>query len=95
MGNEKSYGLGYSPTIHHQIHQQLASKNPRLSVSNSQFDLPRSADDMAPRQLDSYLSGFYLIKTPYGFVLGRKSPSLSTTTFARRASKKRSPKGEF
>merc|ERR1711899_287450 len=40
---------------------------------------------MTSKQLAGFLSQFYLIRTPYGYILGRHNPALSTTSISRRS----------
>jgi len=40
---------------------------------------------MTSHQLQGFLSQFYLIRTPYGYILGRHNPALSTTSISRRS----------
>ena len=55
-------------------------------------------DEEEPEQLDNYLSSFYLIKTPYGYALGRRDPEGYMSYVRRRAIRgpgKRSYQGMF
>jgi hypothetical protein len=40
---------------------------------------------MTSKQLAGFLSQFYLIRTPYGYILGRHNPTSSTTSISRRS----------
>jgi len=40
---------------------------------------------MTSTQLKGFLSQFYLIRTPYGYILGRHNPAISTTSISRRS----------
>ena len=46
-------------------------------------------DEEEPEQLDNYLSSFYLIKTPYGYALGRRDPEGYLNYVRRRAIRSR------
>ena len=73
---------------------------PKPADSGIHRSFRRSPANMASGELDKYLSAFYLIKTPYGYVLGRQNPTMSATSIARRSvrasnSQKRSDGGKF
>ena len=55
---------------------------------------------MTSKQLAGFLSQFYLIRTPYGYILGRHNPTSSTTSISRRSMQPPKPRlkdhyGEF
>ena len=55
---------------------------------------------MTSHQLQGFLKQFYLIRTPYGYILGRHNPAISTTSITRRSMKPPKPQmkdhyGEF
>ena len=56
---------------------------------------------MTSTQLEGFLSQFYLIRTPYGYILGRHNPAMSTTSISRRSMQPPKPRmndnhyGEF
>ena len=77
----------------------VGSKPPRAPTRNSVSVTRRSLyDEEEPEQLDNYLSSFYLIKTPYGYALGRRDPEGYMSYVRRRAIRgpgKRSYQGMF
>ena len=61
-------------------------KPPRAPARNIVTVTRRSLyDEEEPEQLDNYLSSFYLIKTPYGYALGRRDPEGYMSYVRRRA----------
>ena len=76
------------------------AKYPKPSGNSVHRTFRRSPANMGSGELDKYLSTFYLIKTPYGYALGRQNPSMSATSIARRSVRsanflKSSEKGTF
>ena len=72
--------VGYRPSMRRRI-----SSYPKPSGSSIHRTFRRSPANMASGELDKYLSAFYLIKTPHGYVLGRQNPAMSGTSIARRS----------
>ena len=63
----------------------LANMYPNKSVGGVNRPFRRSPANMDSQELDKYLSAFVLIKTPYGYALGRKNSGMPETSIARRS----------
>merc|ERR1711963_396834 len=70
---------------------QLPTKSHAMSTpSLTRENIPPASGKLDPsvmttHQLQGFLSQFYLIRTPYGYILGRHNPALSTTSISRRS----------
>jgi hypothetical protein len=86
MTNEKDSEPSTHPELTRESVPQTSGKlNPSVMTSN---------------QLEGFLKQFYLIRTPYGYILGRHNPAISTTSITRRSMKPPKPRmkdqfGEF
>ena len=72
----------------HQL--QTVSHSAPSTPSLTRENVPTTAGKLDPsvmttHQLQGFLSQFYLIRTPYGYILGRHNPALSTTSISRRS----------
>ena len=65
----------------------LVGLKPLRAPSRNSVTVTRRSlyDEDEPEQLDDYLSSFYLIKTPYGYALGRRDPEGYLNYVRRRA----------
>ena len=73
--NEMGYALGPRPDTaarQHSDRHQVQDTSEKVNASR--------------REINEFLSQFYLIRTPYGYILGRNSPHVSTRSLARRSS---------
>merc|ERR1712018_482901 len=74
--------------LRHQLQTKQHSSSPTSSLTRENVPPTSSKLDpslMTSHQLQGFLSQFYLIRTPYGYILGRHNPALSTTSISRRS----------
>ena len=57
----------------------------QLHANPNQLEGPSDKFNASRREIAEFLSQFYLIRTPYGYILGRNSPHVSTRSLARRS----------
>merc|ERR1712018_1048672 len=74
--------------LRHQLQTKQHSSSPTSSLTRE--NVPPTSGKLDPslmtsHQLQGFLSQFYLIRTPYGYILGRHNPALSTTSISRRS----------
>lgn len=72
----------YSAMGHASPKDNSAPARPRNPTNNVH---QKGKFDMNPRELQTFLSQFYLIRTPYGYILGRVNPAISSSKITRRS----------
>lgn len=64
----------------------MDNSSPPRRTSQKMFKTHKTSGKLSSRELERFLSQFYLIRTPYGYILGRVNPAISSSTISRRSS---------
>ena len=94
LQSPRNGALTHEKDSQHSAHPELTNE----SVPQTSGKLNPSV--MTSDQSQGFLKQFYLIRTPYGYILGRHNPAISSTSITRRSTKPPKPRmkdhyGEF
>lgn len=79
-GEEDILAMEYEPAM-----EKLVFKTQKRHNISFRQPSRRTPAEMNKPELEKYLQNFYLIKTPYGYVLGRQNSGLSANSLERRS----------